>query len=230
MRAAAVAHVVQRADAQARHGLGLGDVRGDDAGARHELGAHRAHRIAIEQRVAALGHHHRVDDEVGQLECGDGRRHRLDDCRRREHAGLRRVDRDVGGDGLDLRGHELGWQRVRCRHDACVLGGDGGDRADAVAAVRRKRLEIGLDAGAAAGVAAGDGQVRFAMGARQSCSVTAFADARSRCRFAEHQQELERRNVLARLQPQTRRVRGSRDVVGIDALARVRSGPPPPGR
>ena len=51
----------------------------------------------------------------GSSSVVDGRGHRLDDGRVGEHAGLHGVDADVAGDGLDLRGDEIGRQRQRRR-------------------------------------------------------------------------------------------------------------------
>ena len=67
---------------------------------------------AGQQVVAALGHHHRVDDQVGQPQPGDRRRHRLDDCRRRQHAGLDGVAAEVADHGLDLGDDERGRRQV----------------------------------------------------------------------------------------------------------------------
>ena len=45
--------------------------------------------VLVEQRVAALGNHHRIDDHQRQLEFRDRGSDRLDDRRSGEHAGLR---------------------------------------------------------------------------------------------------------------------------------------------
>ena len=115
---------------------------------------HRLHAILVEQPLAALGDHHRIDDDERQIQLRDRRGHRFDDRRGGQHAGLRRVDRNVAGDRLDLRRDEVGAQRSHRLDAQRVLHGDGGDRAGAVDAERGKRLQVGLDAGAAAGVAA----------------------------------------------------------------------------
>ncbi len=65
------------------------------------------HRLFVEQVIAALGDHHRIDDEVGQLERLDRGGHRLDDRRVGQHAGLDRVAAEVGDHRLDLRGDEI---------------------------------------------------------------------------------------------------------------------------
>jgi hypothetical protein len=57
-----------------------------------------------------------------------------------------------------LRDHQIGGEREYGRDADRILRGDRGDRARAVDAERRERLEVRLDAGAAARVAAGDGE------------------------------------------------------------------------
>ena len=112
------------------------------------------------RRVAARRDHHRVEDHQRQIQLLDRRGNRFDDGRRREHADLGRVDADVAGDRFDLRGDEIGRQRRERRDAERVLSGDGGDGARAVDAERGEGLEIGLNAGASARIAAGDGQRR----------------------------------------------------------------------
>ena len=73
----------------------------------------RLHAVVVEQAVAALGDHHRIDDDERQLELLDRRGHRLDDRRVGQHAGLGGVDRDVAGDRFDLRGDEVGAAAAR---------------------------------------------------------------------------------------------------------------------
>ena len=96
-----------------------------------------------------------------------------------------------------------------------VLRGDRGDRARAVHAERRERLQIGLDAGAAARVAAGDGQRRSASAAQRTRSATVSLPKTSR--------RLERRHRLAREQIQAGRPRGR------DHRLRMRRAPPAAG-
>jgi hypothetical protein len=76
----------------------------------------------------------------------------------RHHPDLDGIDVEIAEHRIDLRGHEF------CRHvmDAgntiCVLRGQGRDRGGAIDAERRKRLQIGLDAGATRRIRAGDGE------------------------------------------------------------------------
>ena len=75
-----------------------------------------------------------------------------------EHANLHGVDADVVENGVELSGDKRRVGRMDGRHDARVLRGEGGNDGQTVSAERRERLEVGLDARAAAGVGAGDGE------------------------------------------------------------------------
>ena len=76
--------------------------------ARQQLAPDRLDRIGLEQAVAALGDHHRIDDDVGQVELGDRRGHRFDDRGVGEHADLDGAEAEVGGDRFDLRRDQVG--------------------------------------------------------------------------------------------------------------------------
>ena len=113
----------------------------------------------VEQPRAGLGHHDGIDDDgcpVRELvqRLRDGPR-RLDAA---QHPDLHRVDAEVLGDGPDLREDHVGRDRMDGGHADRVLRGDRGDRCRPVNAGRRERLEVGLDARAAAGVRPGDGE------------------------------------------------------------------------
>ena len=75
-----------------------------------------------------------------------------------QHADLDGIDADVFHHGVDLRAQHVGRHAVDGAHALGVLRGDGGDGRHAVAAQRAEGLEVGLDAGAAAAVGAGDGE------------------------------------------------------------------------
>ena len=83
---------------------------------------------------------------------GDG----MGDVGRGDHADLHRIDADIGKDRIDLAGDEVGRDQFDAADAPRVLGGQGGDDGHAVDAVRREGLQIGLDAGPAGGVRAGD--------------------------------------------------------------------------
>ena len=71
---------------------------------------------------------------------------------------LHRVDADIVEHGIELRGDERRIGRVDCGNAARVLRGERRDDARAVGAERGERLQVGLDAGAAARIGTGDGE------------------------------------------------------------------------
>ena len=81
-------------------------------------------------------------------------RDRLDQRAREEHPGLRRVDADVVEDRVELRAHELRRQLVDRGDADRVLRRQRDEHRRAVRAGGGERLQVGLDAGAAAGVGA----------------------------------------------------------------------------
>ena len=135
----------------------LGQVRGEHGRARQDLLHEGPLRVGVEQARARLGDHHRIDDDGGagrELIQRAGDRER--DGRGAEHPDLDRVDADVGEHRTHLREHDLRRDGMNRGDANGVLGGDRGDRARTVHAAARERLQIGLDAGTAAGVRAGD--------------------------------------------------------------------------
>jgi hypothetical protein len=148
----------ERADRGVEQDLGLAHVGGDHCRLGQEGLQVQALRLGLEQAVAAGGDHHRVDDEPGQpagrREVGDG----VDDVGRREHARFHRSDGEVVEHGVDLRDDEIGGHRMYTADPSGVLGGQRGDGGGAEDAERGEGLQVGLDAGAAAGVRAGNGQ------------------------------------------------------------------------
>ncbi len=94
-------------------------------------------------------------------------------------------DADVFHDRPHLRPHDLGRHRVNRNHAKRVLGRDRGDRAGAVNAASGERLQVGLYAGAAAGVRAGDRQgYGRPVGHRADASALPGADSPSGSRDA----------------------------------------------
>jgi hypothetical protein len=155
---ACLPHVGGRSHRHLGEDLGFGHVRRNDVGAREQFGPQGGDCIRFEQPVPAFGDHHRIDHDMRQFERLDRRRHRFDDRGGREHPHLHGIGPDVSRDRLDLRDHEVCRQRLPGDDAQGVLRGDGGDRARAEDAERGKRLQVRLDAGAAARVAPGNGQ------------------------------------------------------------------------
>ena len=108
----------------------------------------------MHEPVATLGDHYWIDDEVrkGEGACLLG--HDVDDRGAAQHAGLHGVRDDVGEDRIDLRGDELRRHLVDANHGYGVLRCERGESRHAVNAESGECLEVGLDAGAAAGVRA----------------------------------------------------------------------------
>ena len=117
-----------------------------------------SHPILVEQPVAALRDHHGIDDDVRQIESRDRGGDRFDDRRGGEHADLRRRRRRCRR--RPLRSAPSPDRRARLPAVTpsvfCAVTAVIARRAED--AVRRERLEVGLDAGAAARVAAGNCQ------------------------------------------------------------------------
>ena len=131
--------------------------------------AQRLPGAVVEQRRAALGHHHRVEHDRRAGQQVERPLHRLDRLDGAEHPDLHRVDADVLGHRAHLLDDRLRRERIDGRDRDRVLRGDRRDRGHAVRAAAGERLEVGLDAGAAAGVGAGDReQPRGAMVAEDS--------------------------------------------------------------
>lgn len=155
---ASFAHVADRPDLHPRQHFGFRNVGSHDVRLGQELGADRLHRFGVQQAVSCFCHHHRIDDELRQLEALDRRGHRFDDGGICQHAGLDGVDADVFDDGLDLRGDQIGGERDPVDDAEGVLRRDRGNCAHAVHAMCGERFQIGLNASARTRVTAGDCQ------------------------------------------------------------------------
>ena len=149
--------VIGAADGHAGEHLGFGAVGGQQVAAGDHAFPEGFHGILTQQAAAALAHgnrvHHQREAAVAQG-VGQG----VDDAGREEHAGLGGVHGKTVQHGAQLQHDEFGPGRVDAGDAQAVLGGQGRDDAHAVAAQGHDGLEVGLDAGTAAGVGTGDGQ------------------------------------------------------------------------
>ena len=100
---------------------------------------------------------------------------RVDRIDARDHADLHRLHVEVGEHRIDLRGDEIRRRVVDAGHALRVLRGQRGDDGGTVDAERGERLQVGLDAGAAAGIRAGDGE------RDRDLAVVAHASAQASC-------------------------------------------------
>ena len=141
-------------DGAAQQHLRLGQVGSDHRRARQEQLSQRRHRLLFQEAGAALRDHDRVHHQVLQPVGRDA----PDDLGAGEHPRLDGSRMQVGEYRVDLGSDDVQRQLLDGRHRDRVLSGDRCDRAGAVDAQRRERLEVRLDAGSAARVGAGDGQ------------------------------------------------------------------------
>jgi hypothetical protein len=133
-------------------------VRRHDIGEREQLRAHGVDGIWLEQHVAAGCNHDGIDDERHAGEGCEAAHDCFDSGAVGQHAGLDGADAQVVGERGHLRGDDGGGKLKDRLHALRVLRGDRRDDGGAVDAEGRERLEVGLDAGAARAVRAGNGQ------------------------------------------------------------------------
>jgi biotin transport system substrate-specific component len=145
--------IVVASNGYAGERLGFRNVRRHHERAAQQLGFHGANCLVVNEAIAAFGNHYRVDDEQWNLEILDGCRDGFDDGGIGQHACLGRVYAEVRDNGFDLRGDQVSREGLESADTLCILRGDGRDRAGAVDSVRRKCLQVGLDAGASARIA-----------------------------------------------------------------------------
>ena len=151
-------HLGPAADLAVQQHLRLREVGCDHEGEGDQPLAQRPHRVVTQQPVSALGHHHRVHHQGSKPVLLDRPRHQLDDLPAAQHPGLRGGGPEVGDDVVDLGADDVQRELGVVAHAHGALGGHGGDRAGPVHAQGGERLEVGLDARAAARVRAGDGE------------------------------------------------------------------------
>ena len=114
--------------------------------------------VVAQEFVAAFGHHDRIENDVAGPVGRQAVGHRFNDVGGVEHADFDGVGADVGQDRVDLGGDEVRRYRMNGGDGLCVLGGQGRDYGHAVAFQGGKGFQVGLNAGPAAAVRAGDGQ------------------------------------------------------------------------
>ena len=156
--ATGLVHVVERADRHLGQDLGFGNVRRDDVRERQE------------RRAAPRPRPRRAAGRLPSRSSPDRRRSRRRPRRPIAPSTAATIAAFASipiltasapmslDHRLDLRDHQRRADGLPAADTERVLRGDRGDRAGAVDAERRERLEVRLDAGAAAGVAARDCQ------------------------------------------------------------------------
>ena len=114
--------------------------------------------LRLQQGMAALGDHDRIDDEVGDFLRSQHAYDDLDDGGRRQHAGLDGSHVEIVEDGVELRGNDRGRQFEHICHFLGILSRDSGNHGHGEDTVRGHRLEIGLNSCASAGVRSGNSE------------------------------------------------------------------------
>ena len=103
------------------------------------------------------GDHDGVDDDIlcvpGTQAVGDN----LDNLGRGDHADLDGARANIVKDGVNLRSDDIRGDILYGGDAERVLCGDGGDGRLGIQAVRRDGLDVGLNAGATAGIGSRDG-------------------------------------------------------------------------
>src|SRR5690606_21938754 len=110
------------------------------------------------QRIAIGGDHDRIQHDLADTVMADRPGHDFHHFRRMQHAYLEHVGADVIQHRLDLRLEYLHGYRMDGRHAAGILRSQRGDCGHRVATERGCRLDVGLYAGTASAIGAGDGE------------------------------------------------------------------------
>lgn len=143
------AHLRHGGDAHPGQDLGFWNIGCDQCGSGQQDVSQDRHRIVGQKRVAAFGHHDRIEDDGAEMVTAERGGDDADDVGIGEHADLRGLDGKIVGHGVNLRGDDGGGQRLDGAHAECVLCGYSGDGGGAEHPMRLERAKVGLDARAA---------------------------------------------------------------------------------
>ena len=144
--------------ASKQHGRFI-EIRRDDIGQRQKLFLVSAHGVFFQKRIAAARHHDRIDHEVEHAEAiGQFLRHHAEQGAGIKHAGFHRRDRIVIEKDADLGAQDIRRDRLHFLDATGHLRHDASHGGQTVGAERRERFEVGLDAGPARVVGAGDSE------------------------------------------------------------------------
>ena len=137
---------------------GLGNIGRDDSRQREQATRERFGGILGNEAGARSGDHDGIDDHVrcvpGAQTVGDN----LDNLSRGNHADLDGAGSDIVKNGIDLRRDNIRGDVLHGGDTERVLCGDGRDGCLGIQTVRRDGLDVGLNAGATAGIGSRDGQ------------------------------------------------------------------------
>src|SRR5215467_8383085 len=124
----------------------------DDQCARYEQGPHRLYGVRSQQTVARCRNHHRIKNDVSWAVAVKALCHRFDGLSPRQHSDLHRVDVKVGKNSVDLRSNKIGWYIVNRGNALRILCRQRRNNRRAIDSESAERLQVGLNAGAAAGI------------------------------------------------------------------------------
>ena len=157
--AGGVLELVLAVDGLAQQQRRLGEIGGDDGAVGHELVAQCGDGLGLQQRIARGGHHYWVEHDAAHVgilaQCREDGAYEVGAV---QHTNLHCVGADVAQHRAYLPGHEVLGNWVHAVDAHGILVDDGHDSRRAVDSQGRECLEVGLQAGATRGVAAGDGQ------------------------------------------------------------------------
>lgn len=141
--------------------LRFGDVRGNERREREQVRDERLDGVVLHQGGAGRRDHDGVDDHVRRLVISEPVRDDADELAGGNHADFDGVGPNVLKDRVDLLLQKLGRRLLDSPNAGRVLRRQRRDCAHAVDAVHRHRLQVRLNPGASAAVAARDRQYFF---------------------------------------------------------------------
>ena len=114
--------------------------------------------VLVQQSVTRGGDHHRVEHVGAPVVVPDRAGNEVHQRRGGQHSGLDRHRGKVFGQRRELGRDDFFGHRVHGAHADGVLGGDRHDHRGSVDPELMEGLEVRLDAGATAGIGAGNGE------------------------------------------------------------------------
>ena len=158
-------------DLVVEQGHGLGNIGRDNRRQREQAAGERLGGIFGNQPCARGGYHDGVDDHVCRVPGAQAVGDNLDNLGRGNHADLDGAWADIVKYGVDLRSDDIRGDILHGGDTERVLCGDGGDGRLGIQTVRRDGLDVGLNAGATAGIGSCDGQDGRYLTAIHVCSL-----------------------------------------------------------
>ena len=158
-------------DLVVEQGHGLGNIGRDNRRQREQAAGERLGGIFGNQPCARGGYHDGVDYHVCRVPGAQAVGDNLDNLGRGNHADLDGAWADIVKYGVDLRSDDIRGDILHGGDTERVLCGDGGDGRLGIQTVRRDGLDVGLNAGATAGIGSCDGQDGRYLTAIHVCSL-----------------------------------------------------------